>query len=120
MNDEIANNVIAEDDKNIINIIYILYLVSIIVGLTGLIGVIMAYVYRGNAGPVAASHYTWQIRTFWIALAVGIVSALTLVIGIGFLIALALLVWLVVRCVKGLQWNNRGEAVPDPTDWLFG
>ncbi|WP_371326952.1 DUF4870 family protein [Stappia sp. ES.058] len=68
---------------------------------------------------MAASHYTYLIRTFWIGLAGALVSALLMMVGIGFLLMIALVVWLIVRCVKGLQWISRGEPVPNPETWLF-
>ncbi|MXZ09042.1 MAG: hypothetical protein F4Y79_06295, partial [Gemmatimonadetes bacterium] len=46
-------------------IVYILYLAELVVGITGLIGVIMAYVNRSDAPEWLASHYRFQIRTFW-------------------------------------------------------
>lgn len=107
-------------DTSNAKVVYILYLVAIAVGLTAFIGVVMAYVKRANADPVLASHYTWQIRTFWIGLLGSVVGSVTLAIGIGFLILLIVLVWWVVRCVKGMQWLDRGAAVPDPAHWLFG
>ena len=49
-------------------IIYILYLVGVAFGITGLIGVIMAYANRSDAPEWLASHYRFQIRTFWLCL----------------------------------------------------
>lgn len=98
-------------------IIYILYLVSIAVGLTSIIGVIMAYIYRDQAPVWLRSHFAFQIRTFWIGLLYVIVSSLFTLLLIGFLMLVAALVWMVVRCVKGMQCLDRGEPVPDPNTW---
>eukprot|EP00873_Tetraselmis_striata_P043616 jgi/Tetstr1/463880/TSEL_008691.t1 len=71
------------------------------------------------ADAVAASHYTYLIRTFWMGLAYALLSMVLMMVGIGFLLMIALVVWLIVRCVKGLQWVSRGEPVPNPETWLF-
>jgi uncharacterized membrane protein len=102
------------------NVVYILYLASLVTGVTGLIGVVVAYIYRGDAPPWVRTHYEFQIRTFWIALLMGVVGSLLSLILIGFLILAFEVVWIIVRCVKGLQYVSRGEAHPDPEDWLFG
>lgn len=102
-----------------IQLIYILYLVGLVFGLTALVGIILAYMNRAKADTVAASHYTYLIRTFWMGLAYALLSMVLMMVGIGFLLMIALVVWLIVRCVKGLQWVSRGEPVPDPETWLF-
>lgn len=108
-----------EPGKTNIQIIYVLYLVSLIVGITAIIGVAIAYLNRGKAGGWAESHYTWAIRTFWIGLLFSLVSAFLMVIGIGFLLFLAVAVWAIIRVVKGLQKAGRSEAIDDPETWLI-
>ena len=50
-------------------IVYILYFAAYVtVGITSVIGVIIAHVQVGTAEPMLASHYRFQIRTFWIGL----------------------------------------------------
>jgi uncharacterized membrane protein len=100
-------------------VIYILYLVSIIVGLTSLVGVVMAYIYRQDAPDWVRSHYRFQIRTFWIGLLYVVVGMLLTAAFIGFLILLFWLVWLIMRCVKGMQQLERGEPVSDEVTWLW-
>jgi len=103
------------------NLIYILYLVSIIVGITSLIGVVLAYINRGNAPDWVKSHYTFQIHTFWKAIVIAIVGMITMpLMGLGMLVILALLVWYIIRCVKGMQYLSAGKPVPDPTTWALG
>ena len=70
-------------------VIYILYLVGFVIGITAIVGIVMAYLNRGKAGGFVESHYTWQIRTFWIALLASFVSALLFIVGIGVLLMLA-------------------------------
>jgi len=98
-------------------VIYVLYLAGFVVGITVLIGLVMAYVNRGKAGGWIETHYTWAIRTFWIALLGGFVSLLLMLVAIGFLLALAVAVWVIVRCVVGLQAVSRGEPIGNPQSW---
>ena len=100
-------------------IVYILYFISVFIGITAIAGVIVAYLKRGDAPATAVSHYTFQIRTFWIALLFGVISALTLVIGIGFLLGLAVLVWYLIRMIKGFMLALDGKPVADPETWLW-
>ena len=101
-------------------IVYVLYLLSFFAGVTSLVGVVMAYVYRGDAPEALRTHYRFQIRTFWIGILYALLSSLALALfGIGILGFAFLAVWLIVRCVKGLRYLDRREAVPDPTTWLW-
>jgi uncharacterized membrane protein len=100
-------------------LVYSLYLASVLVGVTGLIGLVMAYMNRGAArGTWAESHYTYQIRTFWIGLLYALISALLMLVGIGFLLIIAVAIWAIVRCIRGLQWAAAGNPVPDPQTWI--
>ena len=98
-------------------LIYILYFVSVIVGLTAIVGVIMAYMNRGKAGGYVETHYTWLIRTFWIAVLFSLVGLILAFIGIGFLIMVAVFIWAIVRLIKGIQRLGRGEPIDDPQTW---
>ncbi len=99
---------------------YLLLLASPLTGgISGLFGVVVAYVYRDEAPEWLQSHYTLQIRTFWISTLISIVGALLLVFMIGYLIFLVLLIWFLVRCVKGVRLLNMKRAYPDPQGWWF-
>jgi uncharacterized membrane protein len=114
-----ARPVAAPDAGGTAKIIYILYLVGLVVGVTALVGVIMAYLNQGQAPDWVRSHYRLQIRTFWIGLLYGFVSFVLSAVMIGFLTGLFTLLWLVVRCVKGLQNIERREPYPNPDTWLW-
>jgi uncharacterized membrane protein len=101
------------------NLVYILYLVTLITGVTGLIGVIIAYLNMSQAPEWVQSHYRFQIRTFWIGLLFSLIGALTTWILIGFLILLMVLVWWIVRCVKGMQYVGKQQPYPNPATWMF-
>ena len=100
-------------------IVYILYLVSLIVGVTSIIGVIMAYVYRADAPEWVATHYRFQIRTFWIGLLYAFVSVLTAIVIIGLLFGAFTFIWWIVRSVKGLKLLSQGAAYESPATWLW-
>ncbi|WP_306026119.1 DUF4870 family protein [Oceaniradius stylonematis] len=98
-------------------LIYILYFASIITGLTALVGVVMAYLNRGKAGGYVETHYTWLIRTFWIGILFSLISFILAFVGIGFLLMIAVAVWVIIRLVKGIQALGRGEPISDPLTW---
>lgn len=100
-------------------IVYVLYMVGVVFGITGIIGVIMAYVNKTDAPEWLKSHYQFQIRTFWIgALYLFFGTILSMVI-IGWFVLLFWVVWLIVRCVKGMKSLDSKVAHPDPTGWFF-
>lgn len=101
-------------------VVYLLLLASpLFGGITGLIGVVVAYVYRDEAPEWLQSHYTLQIRTFWMSALIGIVGALLLFIMIGYLIFLVWLIWFLVRCIKGIRLLNMKRPYPTPQSWGF-
>jgi uncharacterized membrane protein len=103
-----------------VKLVYILYLASIIVGITVFVGVILAYINRGQAaGTWAESHYTYQIRTFWIGILYSLISVALMVVLIGFLLIVVVFIWFVVRCVRGLQWSSAGQPVANPKSWMI-
>ena len=107
-----------DDQKGVVKAVYILYLVSLVTGgLTAIIGVVLAYVYQPAAGQPMQDHFRFQIRTFWMALLYSFICGLTIPVLIGFLFTLVLFVWMIVRCVKGLNAIGRDQAPADLTSW---
>jgi uncharacterized membrane protein len=101
-------------------IVYILYLVSLAgFGVTAIVGVVMAYIYEGEAPGWLKAHYRFQIRTFWIGLLYGVVGGILSLVFIGFAVLVFVVVWLVVRCVKGLQALEKGQPVAKVGTWLW-
>jgi uncharacterized membrane protein len=114
---------------SVAHLVYALHTLAIVVGIVGaatiigsfigsvpsIVAVIFNYVQRGEArGTWAASHYRWQIRTFWFTLLwaiIGWVLILTIigaVVGIPILIALTL--WLMYRIGRG--WLRLRDRLP--------
>jgi uncharacterized membrane protein len=100
-------------------LVYILYLVSIIIGVTAVAGLIMAYVNRDDAPDWLQSHYRFQIRTFWIGALYLFIGVLLSKIIVGLFLILFWLLWLIVRCAKGMKYLDRQQACPSPENWLF-
>ena len=87
---------------------------------------------RKKSDGLIATHCRVQIRTFWIYVLYMVVSSL--VVGVlvphqalasqaymiaGQLAWLPVVVWFVVRCVKGLRYLSRQEPYPNPGTWLW-
>ncbi|WP_421865520.1 DUF4870 family protein [Parvibaculum sp.] len=100
-------------------LVYILYFISLAVGITAIAGLIVAYLKRGEASAGAATHYTFLIRTFWIGLLFAVISGITSIIGIGVLLAIATVVWFLIRTIKGFMLAIDGKPVPEPETWLW-
>ena len=109
----------APSSEGTAKVVYILYLVGIIFCLTGIIGVVMAYINKREAPDWLQTHYQFQIRTFWIELLYVLIGMILSIILIGYLVLLFWVVWLVIRCVKGMKSLDQKEAHPDPASWLF-
>jgi len=100
-------------------LIYILFLANFIIPFLGLIGVVMAYVHKADAPEWLQTHYQFQIRTFWIGFLFFFIGGLLSMIIIGYLVILFAVIWIVIRCVKGMKYLDAGYAQPHPTTWMF-
>ena len=101
-------------------IVYILYLSAYVVGITAVIGVIIAHIQVGTAEPMLASHYRFQIRTFWIGVLYLVVGFILVWVLIGFLVFLWWFIWSLVRNIKGVLALNENRPIADPGSWMFG
>jgi uncharacterized membrane protein len=90
---------------------------AFLTGWPSIIAVILNYVKRGDvAGTYLASHFSWQIRTFWFALLWVIIAFLLgiTIIGIPFalLIGAGAGIWVLYRIIRG--WLALQEQRPMP------
>jgi uncharacterized membrane protein len=109
-----------EPGKTNLQLIYILYLISFVFsGIPVLIGVVMAYINRGKSASWIDTHYTWLIRTFWIGLLYSLIAAILMLAFIGVILMIAVLVWIIIRCIIGLQALGRGEPIRNPQSWIL-
>ena len=105
--------------ENQAKVIYALYALSLVFGVTAIVGVVLAYMARDDAPNWLASHYRFQIRTFWLLVLFMFIGILLTVVLIGVLVLIATVVWLIVRCVKGWRHLDRLEPVENVETWLF-
>jgi uncharacterized membrane protein len=113
------------------HVIYGLHAFSVLTGIIGsvtvvgafvfgwpsIIAVIINYVKRGGAaGTFLESHFSWQIRTFWFALAWTVVSWLLILTLIGIPLAWALIlavtIWIAYRVIRGWLALFDGKPMP--------
>lgn len=113
------NELTPQGDVSTVRLIYILYLVSFIAGITAIIGVVMAYVNKDDASEWLQSHYQFLINTFWKGLVMALVSGLLMMVFIGFILIVIVVLWIIIRCVKGLKYIDERKAHPEPTGWGF-
>lgn len=92
-------------------IIYVLFIVGFFNGLTTLIGVALAHANSNSTDPVLASHYKYQIRTFYWGLLWFVVGTITSYIVIGWFILLAWIIWTVIRIIFGLTALSKRETI---------
>jgi len=100
--------------------VYILYLAAFVVGITSIAGVIIAYVKIDTANPVDATHYRFQIRTFWISVLYWVVGCVLLLVFIGFAVLAWWFIWYLIRNIKGILALNEKRPIANPTSWMFG
>jgi len=123
--DEITESPSAEDlakakgAAKMAQIIYFLYLATLVIQIAHFVGAVMAYMNRYENDEWLETHFQYQIRTFWIYTLFLVIGAVTAAIGVGFIIILAAVIWLVIRCAKGLTHLSREQAMPNPTTWLW-
>lgn len=98
--------------KTVTLVVYALQALSFFFGVTALVAVVINYVKRDDAaGTVYASHFDWQIRTFWWGLLWTVLGfMLILALGLGFVVLFAAWVWAIYRVVKG--WLKLTEGKP--------
>lgn len=71
-------------DSNLAMLGYGLLFISILfAGLPGLAAVVIAYAQRDSANAAVRSHFNFQIRIFWIALALTAVAAVAALLGLA-------------------------------------
>lgn len=110
---------VEQNSQNTAKVIYLLFLVNIIIQFLGIIGVIVAYVNKDDAPAWLQSHYRFQIRTFWIGLLYLFIGVVLSAVAIGYFILLFWVIWVIIRCVKGIKYLDRNQAYPAPGSWMF-
>ena len=105
-------------DTTMLHVAYALGAASLLTGLSAIAGLILAYVKRGEvASSWHASHYRRLLRTLWTWLLLMAIGGFTSPLGIGWLIMVAVSVWLIWRVAKGWLLTGRQRALPNPGAW---
>ena len=107
------------DATAIAKVAYILLIVSTIIGISGLVALIMAYVNKDEAPEWPQTHYRFQIRTFWIGLLYVTIGISTFTVLFGYLIILFTVIWIIIRCIKGLKQLDNNQPVKNLESWMF-
>ena len=96
---------------NITTVVYALQAAGFLLGITWIVAVIVNYVKLEDvAGTFLASHFRWQIRTFWFGLLWGVLGGILVLVGVGVIVLAVNFVWVIYRIVKGwLRLNDRKE-----------
>jgi uncharacterized membrane protein len=107
-----------EGVRQVALLVYGLYLGSFLMPPAILGGLMLAYMNRETAPEWLKSHFTAQIRGFWLYLAYLTVSILLCAVLIGFVLIFVVMGWFITRQIMGLGWVLKGEAHPRPKSWL--
>ena len=94
-------------------------------------GVLRAYDYRKKSDDAGASHFRFQVRSFWMLLLYclvigGILNSLAdFLLGpeardvVDIFVSVVVVPWFLIRCIKGLRCLARQEPYPNPGTWLW-
>lgn len=103
-----------QSQKNLALFGYILQALGVVTGVAALAGLILNYIKRNEVqGTFVASHFTWQIKTFWYTVLGMFIGFILSIIGIGVIIIFLVGIWYIYRIVKGWLALNDGRELPD-------
>lgn len=92
-------------------VVYALQALSFVLGVTFIAAAIVNYVKRSEVnGTWLASHFRWQLRTFWYGLLWGVLGFITSFILVGYVVLLGNAIWLIYRIVRG--WLRAADRQP--------
>ncbi len=102
--------------KKVTQIVYLCQLLSFfLAGLPLLMGVLLNFLNKDEvAGTWLASHFEWQIKTAWVALAGFALAGLTFELGWSVFILIPTIMLMTYRIVVG--WNNLNADKPVKED----
>lgn len=99
--------------RKLTHVLYALYaLFWLTGGVTAIVAIIINYIKRDDAaGTLYASHFTWQIRTFWWSVVWAVLGVALAVVVVGFAILWVLGIWTLYRIVKGWLYLNDNKPM---------
>ena len=95
-------------------LVYALQATSLLTGsLTLFAGVIINYVRMDDVkGSWIESHFRWQTKTFWYSLVWMVIGGVTVIFLVGWVILLAISIWMIYRIVKGWVYLSENRPMP--------
>jgi uncharacterized membrane protein len=107
-------------DRGMAGVVYALYLIGFITVVTAVAGVIIAHLKVRHSENTLATHFQFQVRTFWIGLLYFALGWVLLYVVIGAPMLIWWFVWTLVRLIKGIILLNDRSPISRPRSWLFG
>ena len=102
-----------------VKLIYAAYLASLAIPFAAIVAVVFAHQNRKRAPAWLVTHYTYQVRTFWIGLAANVGAWILSFIGVGLILYPLIAVWVVARAVKGLIRVAHASEIEDPQGFFI-
>jgi len=110
----------AETSAQLVRVSYALLLIGLFTGgVTALVGAVIAHMQAPDAPEPHKAHYRFQYRTFWIGLLYNLIAGITTLALIGWLLLVIIVIWWIVRCVRGLNSLANGRPPGNLTTWGF-
>ena len=108
-------------DLNQPTIVSLCYLAGWVTGgVSGIVGLVLSIMWqKENSEAWADSHFTYHARTFWVALAAGVLGFILTFFVIGIFLLMAVPVYVTVRAIMSMLKAQKKEPMPDPNTLLF-
>ena len=101
-----------KSNKTLAHVVYLLLALTFVNGVTAIIAIIINYIkYDDVKRTWIESHFRWQIRTFWFGLLWSVIGAITFIIGVGLIILIINIIWIIYRIIKGWLYLNDGKTI---------
>lgn len=113
-------------ERGLVILAYVLFLIASTAFPAGIAGVILAHVRIREAGPFWASHYRFQIQTFWLAVLGAVLFSGLMMMGsvgsavLGGLLMTAVGLWALARTIIGLLKAVQGDPISNPGTLSLG
>lgn len=94
--------------------IYVLWGLSIFsFGTSSIIAVLINYIKKDDVrGTWLESHFSWQIKTFWVTAFFSLIGSILFIFGIGMIILVIIWIWAAYRVLKGFfTLTDRKEII---------
>jgi len=112
-------NTYLQPGKKNITLIYILYLIGLMNPMTPFVGGVFAYANKSSHNKLWQSHYLFALKNFYIYIFWVVLSLLKNLILMGFVLYIAVFVWLIIRSMFALRFLLQDLPYPNPsTFWI--